>query len=191
MQMEGNRPMPGDEGVPSEATHPSIDIEVSDSYPQETKLELSGGEKDPSRTHDYKLNWRPTETHIFASKGDTKMCHVGLVRQTVEVSGLSFDVAGVGGVLVRSGERGRGYGRAALKAAETFALREWKLELMLLFCREPLRPWYDALGWRRVLGATWAEQANGSIVLPLESMWKSLNGARWPDGDVYLRSRPW
>ena len=42
-----------------------------------------------------------------------------------------------------------------------------------------------------VLGATWAEQPSGSVVLPLESMWKSLNGARWPDGDVYLQSRPW
>jgi hypothetical protein len=41
------------------------------------------------------------------------------------------------------------------------------------------------------LGATWAEQPTGSIVLPLESMWKSFDGARWPDGDVYLQSRPW
>ncbi len=119
------------------------------------------------------------------------MCHVGLVRQTVEVSGASFEVAGVGGVLARSGERGHGYGRVAMEAAEAFVSREWKIGLMLLFCREPLRPWYDALGWRRVLGATWAEQPNGPIVLPLESMWKSLSGARWPDGDVHLHSQPW
>jgi hypothetical protein len=78
-----------------------------------------------------------------------------------------------------------------LEVAESFVTREWKIGFMLLFCREVLRPWYDALGWRRVLGATWAEQPNGSVVLPLESMWKSLSGARWPDGDVYLRSRPW
>jgi GNAT superfamily N-acetyltransferase len=175
----------------AESSQPSIEIEVAASYPLEVKRDLAGGDEDPSRTHDYKLSWRPTETHIFVSAEGRKMCHVGLVRQTVNVSGASVDVGGVGGVLVRSGERGHGYGRAAMDAAEAFAAREWKVGFMLLFCREALRSWYDALGWRKVLGATWAEQPSGSVVLPLESMWKSLNGARWPDGDVYLQSRPW
>jgi len=169
----------------------SFEIEVSTSYPPEVKRDLADGDEDPTRTHQYNLSWRPTETHVFISAGGRKMCHVGLVRQTVKVSGTSLDVAGVGGVLVRSGERGHGYGRATLEAAAALVAREWKVGFMLLFCREVLRPWYDALGWRRVLGATWAEQPNGAIVLPLESMWKSLNGARWPDGDVYLHSRPW
>ncbi len=174
-----------------ESSERSTEIEVSASYPPEVKRDLAGGEEDPSRTHDYKLSWRPTETHIYISAGGKKMCHVGLVRQTVRVSGAALEVAGAGGVLVRSGERGHGYGRAAMEAAEAYVAREWKIGFMLLFCREVLRPWYDALGWRRVLGATWAEQPNGSIVLPLDSMWKSLSGARWPDGDVYLHSRPW
>jgi GNAT superfamily N-acetyltransferase len=170
---------------------PDSSIEISTSYPPEVKRDLADGDEDPSRTHGYNLSWRPTETHIFVSVDGRKMCHVGLVRQTVEISGVSFDVAGAGGVLVRSGERGHGYGRAAMEAAEEFASREMKVGFMLLFCREAVRPWYDALGWRKVLGATWAEQPNGPIVLPLDSMWKSLNGARWPDGDVYLRSQPW
>ncbi len=175
----------------SESSRSSIEVEVAASYPLEIKRDLAGGDDDPSRTHDYKLSWRPTETHIFVSAEGRKMCHVGLVRQVVEISGVALDVAGVGGVLVRSAERGHGYGRAAMDAAEEFVAREWKAGFMLLFCREALRSWYDALGWRKVLGATWAEQPNGSVVLPLESMWKSLSGARWPDGDVYLRSRPW
>jgi GNAT superfamily N-acetyltransferase len=166
-------------------------IEISASYPPEVKRDLADGDEDPSRTHGYNLSWRPTETHIFVSAQGRKMCHVGLVRQTVEVSGVSLDIAGVGGVLVRSGARGHGYGRMAMEAAEEFAAREWGVAFMLLFCREAVRPWYDDLGWRKVLGATWAEQPNGSNVLPLDSMWKSLHGARWPDGDVYLRSRPW
>jgi GNAT superfamily N-acetyltransferase len=175
----------------TESSELAIEIEVAASYPLEVKRDLAGGDDDPSRTHDYKLSWRPTETHIFVSVDGRKMCHIGLVRQTVEISGASLDVAGVGGVLVRNGERGRGYGRAAMEAAEAFVTHEWKTGFMLLFCREALRSWYDALGWRKVLGATWAEQPSGSVVLPLESMRKSLSGARWPDGDVYLRSRPW
>ncbi|HEY2820297.1 MAG TPA: GNAT family N-acetyltransferase [Candidatus Acidoferrum sp.] len=155
------------------------------------KRDLAAGDDDPSHTHDYKLSWRPTETHIFVSAEGKKMSHVGLVRQTVEVCGASLEVAGIGGVLVRDGERGHGYGRAAMDAAEAFVVREMKIEFALLFCREAVRSWYDANGWRKVLGATWAEQPSGSIVLPLASMWKSLSGARWPDGDVYLHSRPW
>jgi aminoglycoside 2'-N-acetyltransferase I len=203
MQTEENRNAPPNEakwselGKSSEAAESSapsassIEIEVSVSYPPEVKHDLAGGEEDPSRTHGYKLSWRPTETHVFVSADGVKMCHVGLVRQTVEIAGVSLDVAGAGGVLVRSGKRGHGYGRAAMEAAEAFVTREWKIGFMLLFCREVLRPWYDALGWRRVLAATWAEQPTGSIVLPLDSMWRSLNGARWPDGDVDLHSRPW
>jgi GNAT superfamily N-acetyltransferase len=182
---------PPESSTSSELPESPIEIEVAASYPPEIKLDLADGDDDPSRTHDYKLSWRPTETHIFVSAEGRKMCHVGLVRQVVEVSGVSVDVAGVGGVLVRSGERGHGYGRAAMDAAEEFVTREWKSGFMLLFCREALRSWYDALGWRKVLGATWAEQPSGSVVLPLESMWKSLSGARWPAGDVHLRSRPW
>jgi len=170
---------------------PSIGLEVSTSYPLEVKRDLAGGEEDPSHTHGYKLSWRPTETHVFVSANGTKMCHVGLVRQTVQISGASLDVAGVGGVLVRSSERGHGYGRVAMEGAQDFAAREWKVGFMLLFCREALRSWYDALGWRKVLGATWADQPTGPIVLPLDSMWKSLNGTSWPHGDVHLHSRPW
>jgi GNAT superfamily N-acetyltransferase len=188
MQTEENRKASSEDTVRPE---PSIDIEVSASYPLEVKRDLAGGEEDPSHTHGYKLSWRPTETHVFVSVNGTKMCHVGLVRQTVQISGATLDVAGVGGVLVRSGERGHGYGQAAMEAAQAFAAREWKVGFMLLFCREALRSWYDALGWRKVLGATWADQPTGAVVLPLDSMWKSLNGARWPDGDVHLHSRPW
>jgi|SRR5579871_2481226 len=188
---EAERPELHESSGPADLPKRSIEIEISTSYPPEVKHDLAGGEDDPSHTHGYKLSWRPTETHIFVSADGVTMCHVGLVRQTIEISGVPFDVAGTGGVLVRSGERGHGYGRTAMEAAETFVTREWKIGFMLLFCREVLRPWYDALGWRRVLGATWAEQASGPIVMPLESMWKSLTGAPWPDGDVHLRSRPW
>lgn len=170
---------------------PLIEIEVSASYPLEVKRDLAGGEEDPSRTHGYKLSWRPTETHVFVSADGEKKCHVGLVRQTIEISGTPLEIAGIGGVLVRSGERGHGYGRAAMDAAEAFAAREWNVRFMLLFCREALRSWYDALGYRKVLAATWADQPTGPIVLPLESMWKSLNSTQWPTGDVHLHSRPW
>src|ERR1700760_1731499 len=125
----------------SEQFERSIEIEISASYPPEVKRELAGGGDDPSRTHGYNLSWRPTETHVFVSSSDKKMCHVGLVRQTVEVAGASVDVAGVGGVLVRNDARGHGYGRIAMNAAETFVAREWKVGFLLLFCREALRSW--------------------------------------------------
>ena len=184
-------PGSSDSSASSKSSSSRLEVEISTSYPPEVKRDLAAGDDDPSHTHDYKLSWRPTETHVYVSVEGRKMCHVGLVRQTVEVCGAWLEVAGIGGVLVRDGERSHGYGRAAMDAAEAFVLREMKIEFALLFCREAIRSWYDAHGWRKVLGATWAEQPGGSIVLPLVSMWKSLSGARWPDGDVHLHSRPW
>src|SRR5579863_7772794 len=73
----------------TDSSKPSIEIDISASYPPEVKSDLAGGEDDPSRTHGYNLSWRPTETHIFVSAEGVKMCHVGLVRQTVEISGAS------------------------------------------------------------------------------------------------------
>ena len=79
---------------------------ITDSYSAAEKNDLSGGEVDPSQTHGYALQWRTTEKHIFIVAGEKKVCHVGLVCETVEVNGTRIAVGGIGGVLVRRECRG-------------------------------------------------------------------------------------
>jgi GNAT superfamily N-acetyltransferase len=169
----------------------ALEIQISDSYSPAEKNDLAGGEPDPSETHPYALQWRPTEKHIFIAEGGMRICHVGLVCETVEVNGNPVAVAGIGGVLARREYRGRGYSRLAIEAAEDFVRREMAVKFILLFCRPALQSLYEHLGWATVFSPVWVEQPNGSVLLPIVSMVKCLGAEQWPNGDVRLASRPW
>jgi predicted GNAT family N-acyltransferase len=168
-----------------------LEVQIVESYSAADRNDLAGGEKDPSQTSAYQLQWRPTEKHVLVVEGRKRVCHLGLVRQTVEVQGNLVSVAGIGGVLARRECRGRGYCRIAMEAAEAFALSQMAVNFILLFCRPALQSFYGHLGWARVLSPVWVEQVQGNVLLPLVSMVKCLGAEQWPEGEVHLRSRPW
>ncbi|MGH9743383.1 MAG: GNAT family N-acetyltransferase [Candidatus Acidiferrum sp.] len=168
-----------------------FEVQIKESYSPEDRDALAGGEKDPSQTSAYQLEWRPTEKHVFVFEGGRPVCHVGFVRQTVEVQGNPVSVVGFGGVLTRHGCRGRGYCRIAIEAAEVFALNQLHVNFILLFCRPVLLSFYEHLGWTKLSSPTWAEQAQGTVLLPIVMMVKCLSVKKWPNGEVRLGSRPW
>jgi predicted GNAT family N-acyltransferase len=168
-----------------------LEVQIVESYSAADRNDLAGGEKDPSQTSAYELQWRPTERHVLVVEGRKTVCHVGLVRQTVEVQGNPVSIAGVGGVLARRECRGRGYCRIAMEAAEAFALSHMAVNFILLFCRPALQSFYEHLGWAKVSSPVWVEQAQGNVLLPIVSMVRCLGAEQWPEGEVRLRSRPW
>jgi predicted GNAT family N-acyltransferase len=168
-----------------------LEVQIVDSYSAADRYDLAGGEKDPSETSVYQLQWRPTEKHVLVVEGGKTVCHVGLVGQTVEVQGNRVSIAGIGGVLARRGCRGRGYCRIAMDAAEAFALSEMAVNFILLFCRPALQSFYEHLGWVKVLSPVWVEQVQGDVLLPIVSMVKCLSAEQWPRGEIRLGSRPW
>jgi len=168
-----------------------IEVRVVESYSEADRRELAGGEEDPSQTSAYQLQWRPTEKHVLIVEGGRKICHVGLVKQSVAIGGQAVPVAGIGGVLTRPECRGRGYARIAMKAAEDFAKSQMGVEYMLLFCRPVLESWYAGLGWVKVSSAVWIEQERGAIVQPLVSMARCLGAKQWPLGEVRVGCPPW
>ncbi len=168
-----------------------IEVRVVDSYTEADRSDLAGGEKDPSQTGAYQLQWRPTEKHVLILESGRKVCHVGLVQHAVAVEGHALAVAGIGGVLTRPECRGRGYGRIAMKAAEAFASSQMGVDFMLLFCRPALQCWYESLGWVKVASSVWVEQQQGPIVQPLASMVRCLGPKLWPQGEVRLGCLPW
>lgn len=169
----------------------SIDIRVECSYTAEDRSSLAGGEKDPSQTHSYHLQWRRTDRHVMVYRTGRLICHVGLLKHQVEVSGEPIWVAGVGSVLTHKDYRGQGFGRAGLRVAEEFVLKEWGLDFMLLFCRPALEKWYGSMGWFRIDALVWIEQDQGEILAPLPTLVKALSPKPWPKSAVYLRSLPW
>ena len=176
--------------VPSSRREP-FEVQIVESYSAADRNDLAGGEKDPSETSVYQLQWRPTEKHILVVEAGMTVCHVGLVGQTVEVQGNPVSIAGIGGVLARRGCRGRGYCRMAMEAAEAFALSQMAVNFMLLFCRPALQSLYEHLGWVKVSSPVWVEQVQGNVLLPIISMVKCLGDEPWPKGEVRLGSRPW
>ncbi len=168
-----------------------IEVRVVDSYAEADRCDLAGGEKDPSQTSAYQLQWRPTEKHVLILESGRKVCHVGLVQHTVAVEGHAVAVAGIGGVLTRPESRRRGYGRIAMKAAEAFASSQMGVDFMLLLCRPALQRWYESLGWVKVASSVWVEQQQGPIVQPLVSMVRCLGPKLWPQGEVRLGCLPW
>jgi aminoglycoside 2'-N-acetyltransferase I len=179
--------------MPSQSSMPPapIEVRVVESYSEADRSDLASGEKDPSQTRAYQLQWRPTEKHVLIVEGGRKVCHVGLVKHTVAVEEHPVPVAGIGGVLTRPECRGLGYGRMAMAAAEAFALSQMGVDFMLLFCRPALQRWYEGLGWVKVSSSVWVEQEQGPIVQPLVSMVRCLGAKQWPQGEVRLGCLPW
>jgi GNAT superfamily N-acetyltransferase len=179
--------------MPSQSPMPPapIEVRVMEFYSGADRSDLAGGEKDPSQTSAYQLQWRPTEKHVLIVEGGRQVCHVGLVKHTVAIEGHAVPIAGIGGVLTRPEYRARGYGRIAMKAAEAFALSQMGVDFMLLFCRPALQSWYEGLGWVKVSSSVWVEQQQGTIVQPLVSMVRCLGPMQWPQGEVRLGCLPW
>jgi GNAT superfamily N-acetyltransferase len=123
------------------------------------------------------------------------ICGAGTSAYEVKISGEQIWVAGVGSVLTHKEYRGQGFGRAGLRAAEEFVLKEWGIDFMLLFCRPALEKWYGCLGWFRIDAPVWIEQDQGEdqgeILAPLPTLVKMLSPKPWPKSAVYLRSLPW
>jgi GNAT superfamily N-acetyltransferase len=168
-----------------------LEVQIVESYSAADRSDLADGEKDPSQTGGYQLQWRPTEKHVLLVEGGKTVCHVGIVGHTVEVQGNPISIAGIGGVLARPGCRGRGYSRIAMEAAEAFVWRQMAVNFILLFCRPGVQSLYEHLGWVKVSSPVWVEQAQGDVLLPLVSMVKCLGAEPWPKGEVRLASRPW
>ena len=165
-------------------------LQVVDSYSRFERNELAG-EEDPSQTGSYHLKWRPTEKHFLIIEGEKTVCHVGLLKHTVEVDRLPIHVAGIGGVVTRPECRGQGYAQLAMKAAESFAFNQMAVDFILLFCRPALSDWYEHLGWTVVVSQVWVEQEPGTILFPLMTMVRCKGESEWPRGEIYLGSLPW
>jgi predicted GNAT family N-acyltransferase len=116
---------------------------------------------------------------------------VGLLGHTVEVQENPVSIAGIGGVLVRRGCRGRGYCRVAMEAAEAFASSTMQVNFILLFCRPALQNFYEHLGCTKISSPVWVGQDQGIVLLPIVSMVRCLGAEQWPQGEVRLGSRPW
>jgi hypothetical protein len=72
-----------------------LEVQIVESYSAADRNDLAGGEKDPSQTSAYQLQWRPTEKHVLVVEGRKRVCHVGSSGRRLRFRGISFPWRGL------------------------------------------------------------------------------------------------
>ncbi|MFJ9664549.1 GNAT family N-acetyltransferase [Streptomyces sp. NPDC101219] len=159
-------------------------------YTKTEQIEILGDSADPFGVADAGLTWLPKEEHFGIRHEGRLVAHAGLLQLPISIGGVGTQVVGVGGVAVAPDLRGHGLARwvvsAALEHARTMGPKHG-----LLFCRPSLVPLYRRLDWQLLEQDVHVEQPEGSVIMPLRTMWTPLrDGAIWPTGAVRLLSFP-
>ncbi|KUN04842.1 acetyltransferase [Streptomyces yokosukanensis] len=160
-------------------------------YTKANQEEILGGGDDPFGVARTGLTWLPKEEHFGIRHEDRLVAHAGLLRLPVAIGGATTEVVGVGGVAVAPDMQGQGLARLVVTAALEHA-RTMGPQHALLFCRSPLVPLYQRLGWHPLDKDVLVEQPEGRLVtMPLRTMVTPLrDDAHWPSGPIRLLSLP-
>ncbi|MGW2479463.1 GNAT family N-acetyltransferase [Streptomyces sp. NPDC001571] len=162
--------------------------------PQYTKTdqdEILGHDDDPFGVAAAGLTWLPKKKHFGIRHGDRLVAHAGLLRLPVAIGDVETEVVGVGGVAVAPDMQGQGLARRVVTAALDHA-RTMGPQHALLFCRPPLVPLYQRLGWHPLDEEVLVEQPENRLVtMPLRTMVTPLrDNTRWPSEPLRLFSLP-
>ncbi|MFD4244274.1 GNAT family N-acetyltransferase [Streptomyces sp. NPDC058525] len=159
-------------------------------YTKTEQSEILGAGEDPFGVAHTGLTWLPKEDHFGVRLGDRLVAHAGLLRLPVTIGDRETEAMGVGGVAVSPHLRGQGLARLVITAALAHA-RTLGPRHALLFCRAPLVPFYEGLGWQPLDQEVHVEQHEGPVLMPLRTMWTPLHdAANRPTGAVRVHSFP-
>jgi predicted N-acetyltransferase YhbS len=157
----------------------------------ERRHELEGDETDPFDADGITLRFRAKDRHVGLRDASGRLAaSAGLVVVEVEVGDERFPVVGLGGVIVRASDRGRGLGRAVVEAAMTLAATLGP-GFAMLFCHDDRAGLYGKLGFVDVGGQVLVQQPTGYASIPQRTMRRALkDGATWPSGSTRVHSLP-
>lgn len=154
--------------------------------------DLLAGEQEPWGGVGERLSWRDKTRNLGLRDDEgTLLAAAGMVLAEARTAPAgTFEVAGLGGLVVRRSARGRGLAREL--AGHLLELAgELPVERAMLFCQPGLMPFYRELGFEEIAEPVWAQQPGGSVRMPMGAMWRPLRaGVAWPAGEVYLDGEP-
>lgn len=152
--------------------------------------QLEGDEEDPFDAAGITLEFRAKERHVAIAQDGRLIASAGLTRAEVEVAGVRFEVAGIGGVLVTAARRGEGLARRVME--ETLARAGAAgAPFALLFCHDDRAGLYERLGFSAIEDRVQVEQPGGFAPMTQRTMWRALAaGAAWPPGPVTVHGLP-
>ena len=138
-----------------------------------------------------KLEWRAKERHVCLRDPDGALVAAGgAAIVTVVVADTSFEVVGLGGLIVRRELRGHGVMTRVADAIARVAERMGP-EHAMLFSQDHLLGVYRGRGYRAIEAPVSVDQPAGRIVMTQTAMWRPLRaGATWPEGPVEVYGLP-
>jgi len=138
------------------------------------------------------LVWRPVQMHVLRYVAGVLVAKAGIVehRLASDVDG-ELRIGGVGGVITKPSVRGHGHATAVMNYVGGYLCEQLKVNFGMLFCRDKLIPFYEALGWEVLEGPLTFQQPSGSVSSPFPAMILSCVSAPWPKRAVNLNSEPW
>ncbi|MFD7834415.1 GNAT family N-acetyltransferase [Streptomyces sp. NPDC059761] len=160
-------------------------------YTKTDQEEILGDGGDPFGVAAAGLTWLPKEEHFGIRHGGRLVAHAGLLRLPVAIGDVETEVVGLGGVAVAPDMQGQGLARRVVTAALDHA-RTMGPQHALLFCRPPLVPLYQRLGWHPLDEEVLVEQPENRLAtMVLRTMVTPLrDDAHWPSEPVRLFSLP-
>jgi GNAT superfamily N-acetyltransferase len=154
--------------------------------------QLVGGERDPFGGTCAQFEFRPKDHHVGIRDGDGTLVAAGgwsIVRVTVDGYG-SFDVIGLGALIVRHDRRGSGLARPIMERLRD-RIGETGIGRRLVLCEPHLEPLYRHWDYRPVEDPVWVDQPTGPVRWPLRAMWRpNVPAATWPAGVVRIEGFP-
>jgi predicted GNAT family N-acyltransferase len=154
--------------------------------------ELIAGEHEPFGGIGERLVWRDKTRNVgVRDDAGRLLAAAGVVLAEVKVGQeSSFEVAGLGGLIVTRSARARGLARLLCGRLLEIA-GELEVQRAMLFCLPKLMPIYEKFGFVEIGEPVWVDQPGGRIEMPLPAMWSALGSdASWPAGLVELLGEP-
>jgi predicted GNAT family N-acyltransferase len=154
--------------------------------------ELIAGEHAPFGSVGEQMAWREKTRNVGVREDDGRLvAAAGVVLAEVKVGQEpSFQVAGLGGLIVTRSARGGGLARLLVVRLLEIA-GELRVERAMLFCRPELTSLYAQFGFITIEAPVWVDQPEGRVEMPMSAMWSALaRDAGWPPGRVDLLGEP-
>lgn len=153
---------------------------------------LVAGEPAPFGETCSAVEFRPKDHHVAIRDGDgTLLAAGGWTIVTVEVDSIgSFDVIGLGALIVRHEARGAGLARPIIDRL-TEITGELGYAHRVIFCEPHLEQLYERQGYRALEAPVWVDQPTGPLLWPLLTMWSPTDPRHeWPTGTVTVHGLP-
>ncbi len=129
----------------------SIEIRRVKSLSSEESERLYGWSDDVFGSSHLDLRCRSTDFRFLVYEDEKVVSQAGVLDHVVTVGNGEVRVGGIGGVVTVPSARFKGHARAVIQAALDFMREEWGAEFGFLFCLDRMIPFYEKLGWHKVV----------------------------------------